>query len=176
MRRRTGASRTARSRPPSAPSSVRVSVVSAVPYLTRSFSLLALTSQSSILPLNLLVGMVRWRSGAALPGVVRQNLHAQDLQPQVAYAIDDAMKLNLVDALPREDRSPALRLHLHPFEGRSVAPAELAAHLYLVDLLGALAGSLFAVALHRLLSVGQNGGRSLPHWRISPGEISGFAR
>ena len=63
------------------------------------------------------------------------------------------MKVRLVFHLPRQDRLPACRLHLHPFEGRRIAPAKLAAHYYPVYLPGSLAGALFAATLQCSLSV-----------------------
>ena len=42
---------------------------------------------------------------------------------QTAYAVDDAVKLNLVHYLSRKYRQPAFRLHLHPLEGLSVPSA-----------------------------------------------------
>src|SRR5829696_2398060 len=80
-------------------------------------------------------------------GVLRQGFHAQQLQPQTVYAPEDAVELRLVDDLPRKDRIPAFRLHLHPFEGHGVRVAELAAHDYAVDLPIAPAHNPFTAAL-----------------------------
>jgi hypothetical protein len=60
--------------------------------------------------------------------------------------------VGLVDDLPRQDRPLAFRLHLHPFEGRTVPLAELPANHYPVDRLAAAhVGPLFAIALIVLL-------------------------
>ena len=76
---------------------------------------------------------------------LRQGLHADEFESQTAYAVDDAVKLNLVDYLSREYRQPAFRLHLHPLEGLGVPSAKFASHYYPVDLPG--------VPMHRVFPV-----------------------
>ena len=72
------------------------------------------------------------------------------------------MEVGLVDS-PCQDSPPSLRLHLHPFEGHSVSPAELAAHHYPVDLPDALLASpLCAGALQYSPSLMARQG-ALPH-------------
>src|SRR5215207_9558375 len=66
-------------------------------------------------------------------GILRQGLHAQQLQSQTVYAIEDAEEVRLVDDLSDEDRLPVFSLHLHPFEGSRVPLTELASHHYAVD-------------------------------------------
>src|SRR5215212_11179472 len=66
-------------------------------------------------------------------GIFRQGVQAHQRKPQPVYALEDAVEVGVVDELPREDRLPASGLHLHPFEGRSQALAELAAHHYPVE-------------------------------------------
>src|SRR5215203_3595586 len=80
--------------------------------------------------------------------VVRQGFHAQQLQSQTVYAVQDAEEVRLVDDLAREDRIPAFRFHLHPFEGHGVRVAELATHDYAVEPPGAPAHHLFTADLH----------------------------
>ena len=68
------------------------------------------------------------------------------------------MELGLIYDLSREYRLSALRLHLHPFEGRSVSLAELVTHHYPVESAGALADfSLFAALQYRLSVVHTRG-------------------
>ena len=78
----------------------------------------------------------------------RQGLHADELEPQTAYAFQDAVKLNLVNYLSRKDRQPAFRLHLHPVESSSVPLAELASHHYPVVFPGASVHSASLVRRH----------------------------
>src|SRR3712207_5021515 len=61
------------------------------------------------------------------------GLDAHQPEPQSTYAVEDAVEVGLVDDLPREDRLPALGLHLHPFEGSGVSFAEFRTHDYPVD-------------------------------------------
>src|SRR5918994_5925735 len=60
-------------------------------------------------------------------------LNAHELEPQSNYVVEDAVEVGVVNNLPGEDRLPAFRLHLHPFESRSVSFADLPPHHYLVD-------------------------------------------
>src|SRR5918995_3736390 len=80
----------------------------------------------------------RWRTRRVLLSLFGQALHAEKLEPQTAQAIEDAVEVRLVYDLPREDRQPAVRLHLHLLEGRGVPLAELASHHYPVGLPGVL--------------------------------------
>jgi hypothetical protein len=41
-------------------------------------------------------------------GVLRQGFHAQQLQSQTVYPIEDAVEVRLVDDLSDEDRLPSL--------------------------------------------------------------------
>ena len=68
------------------------------------------------------------------------GLNAYQLEPQTAYAIEDAVELGLIYDLSREDRLSAFRLHLHPFESNSKSLAELVTHHYPIDRPGARAG------------------------------------
>src|SRR5215210_2925158 len=93
----------------------------------------------------------RWRVRCVVPSPpFGRALHAEELEPQTAQAIEDAIKLWLVDDLPRKDRLPAFRLHLHPLEGRSVSLAKLASHHYPVHFSGVLMHPASPVRRHSL--------------------------
>jgi len=81
-------------------------------------------------------------------GIVRQELHAQEPQPQSVHSIEDAEEVRLVDDLSGEDRLPVSRLHPHAVEGGLVSLAELASRHYAVE------SPCAFLARHRYLLVG----------------------
>src|SRR3712207_2160800 len=100
-------------------------------------------------------------------------LNAHQLETQSAYAVEDALELGIINNLPREDRAPAFRFHVHPFEGLSVSLAKLSAHLNPVDRSCAHGNPLFASVLrnvHRKRRARQ-GDLSSPNWRFPLGDF-----
>jgi hypothetical protein len=63
------------------------------------------------------------------------------------------MEVGLIDDLPRENRLPASRLHLHPFKGRPITRAKLTAHYYPVDRPCAHTRPVLSAAVQYLLSL-----------------------
>ena len=73
-------------------------------------------------------------------GILWQGLHAYELEPQTAYAVEDPMEVGLVYYLPRYSRLSAFCLHLHTFKGLSKPLGEFAPHHYSVEHPGTSAG------------------------------------
>src|SRR5215211_5101037 len=113
----------------------------------------------------------RWRVlRVVLSPPFGRALHAEELEPQTAQAIEDAVEVRLVDDLSLKDRKPAFRLHLHPLEGLSVPLAELASHHYPVNFPGVLMHPASPDRRHSLLppTYVTGGPAVLTHRGISP--------